>query len=528
MTQTTVAPIKDDEAKAAGGRAAQRRSFKRGVSLAAWARLSPDRLAITSAHGNRTFRDLDENCNRLARALSQLGLTPDDGLALLCGNRPEFVEVMFMAERAGFRVTPVRPDSTVREAEYILNDCGAKVIIVDTTASEQLVEMIRARTCTVKLWIGTDAPSGESYEATLTSTSPHPFESSRVGIPMFYTSGTTGRPKGVYRNEPVSRSAMAAVAAQLKLASNQDLALAPVALCRSGIFNLSVRIPLVCGVPVVLADESDPHSILQLISRHGVTYAYLTPLIFYRLLQLPQDVRDQYHVASLRNVLHTGAPCPVPIKRAMINWLGAIFTECYAGTEGGDIVISSEDWLIKPGSVGKADERVIILNEAGNMMPANQVGRIFLTAPERGRFEYFNDPEKTSAAYFGDHYTLGDHGYLDQDGYLYVTGRTAELINSGGLNIYPAEIDAVLLDHPAVEDVACIGVPNSEMGEEVKALVKLRPGKHADSNLIEALATLCRNNLAPYKCPSSFAIVDDLPRLVTGKLLREQLRQQYQ
>src|SRR5579871_616544 len=443
---------------------ARRRSYQRGVSLATWSRLSPHRLAIRSTKGNRTFSELDTNCNRLARALADRGVRVDDGLALICANRPEFVEVMFAAERAGIRVTPIPSDSTPREVEYMIDDSGATAIIADATVSPGVAHLASQRAgMKARLSIGAETSALESYHSALNSADAHPFEAGTMGIPMLYTSSTTGSPKGVYRREPVSRSAMVTLAEQLRLSSKYDKALAPLPLGR--VFNLSVRLPLVSGVEVLLSEELDPNRLLDLIAQNGITYAYLTPFLLHRLAQLPVSARKNYDLRSLRNVLHTGAPCAVPLKRQMIEWLGPIITECYAGTEGGDVVISSEDWLRKPGSVGKADDRVVILDEDGKTLPPNTIGRIFLTAPERGRFEYFNEPEKTRAAYYEDRFTMGDHGYLDQDGYLFLTGRSTEIINSGGLKIYPAEIEAVLLTHSCVEDAACIGVPDAEMGE---------------------------------------------------------------
>ena len=464
----------------------------------------------------------------MARALAECDVGVDEALALVCGNRPEFVEVMFAAERAGIRVIPIRPDLTPREFEYILDDSRAVAVIADNSISPRLIQLIDQRKgMRTKLFIGADASAPDSYRAMLASFEPRPFQRGPIGIPMFYTSGTTGSPKGVYRREPLSRPTMVTIGEHLKLSSKQDRALAPVAYCRSGLFNISVRLPLVCGVEVVVTEESDPDNILHMIAEHRITYAYLTPLLLHRLAQLPKSVREAHDVRSLRHVLHTGAPCPVTIKHEMIEWLGPIITECYGGTEGGDIIISSQDWLKKAGSVGKADDRVVILDEHNGVAPTDTVGRIYLAAPQRGRFEYFNDTEKTQSAYCGDHYTMGDHGYLDRDGYLFITGRSSEIINSGALKIYPAEVDAVLLQHASVQDAACVGVPNSELGEEVKAFIKLFPGQKADERINKELMELCREHLAPYKCPRQFAFVDAIPRLTTGKVLRDTLREQY-
>jgi long-chain acyl-CoA synthetase len=508
-------------------RSAQRRNFQRGVSLAAWARLSPDRTAIHSAYGDRSFSQLDQNCDRVAQALTERGLRPGGSLALLCPNRPEFVEVMFAAERAGFRVTPMRPDLTPREAAYMISDCRAEAIIMDGGLDGPLVDLLSGLSgMKAKFAIGSQIAGTEYYEETLANAGPPSFEKGQIGIPMFYTSGTTGLPKGVYRSEPVSHPAMVAVGERVKLGSDRDLALALMPLCRSGLFNLSARLPLVCGVSVVLVGDLAPIEILEVIAARRITYAYMAPNVFHGLFQLPDAVRRGYDTRSLRNVVHTGAPCPVALKHRLIDWLGPIVTECYGGTEGGNIVISSDEWLNKPGSVGKGSGRVTIHDEDGDELAANVVGEIFLAAPERGRFEYFNAPEKTSAAYRGNSYTMGDYGFLDEDGYLFITGRSAEIINFGGLKVYPSEVDAILLEHPAIQDAACVGVPNPEMGEEVKAFIKLRAG-WAQRDLRTELAVHCGKFLAPYKCPRSFEFVDDVPRLDTGKLLRDQLRRQH-
>ncbi|MGJ4931910.1 AMP-binding protein [Bradyrhizobium sp. HKCCYLS2038] len=508
--------------------AARRRHFKRGVSLATWARLAGDRTALHCSLGDRSFAELDDNCSRLAHVLLERGIGADDGLALICGNRPEFVETTLAAERAGIRVTPIRADLTAREVDYLLEDSGAKAVIADGSIAGPLADMLGHQTGRrATLTIGTTLPGAEDYHSALARAATAAVSCEKVGIPLIYTSGTTGAPKGVYRREPVSLSTQVAVGRRLKLSASHDFALAPLALCRPGVFNLSVRLPLVCGVPVLLTEKYDPLALLALIAENRITYAYLTPFLLHRLAQLPPSLRSRYDISSLRNVLHTGAPCAVGLKREIIDWFGPIITECYSGTEGGDIVISSDEWIRKPGSVGKASDRVAILDDAGRELPVGTIGRVFLDAPERGRFEYFNDPEKTRSAYCGDRYTMGDHGYLDADGYLFLTGRSAEIINCGGLKIYPAEVDAILVSHPAVADAACIGVAHPEMGEEVLALVTLAAGYTEGVAVENELRSHCAALLAPYKCPKRYQFVGDIPRLPTGKILREALRRRH-
>jgi long-chain acyl-CoA synthetase len=526
----TLREVRPDRTSDVGSPSERRRSFGRGVALAAWARLAPHRLAIQSSHGNRSFLELEVNSSRLARALFERGIGLGDGLALLCGNRPEFVEVMVAAERAGIRVTPIMPDLTPREAEYVLGDCRAAAIIIDPSLDEKLVDVAqRVGGAKAKLALGADLAGCEHYETVLAQTAGTPFDTGFITVPMFYTSGTTGQLKGVYRRESVSPEflAMTAIGGRMKLTAGRDLALVPLPLSRAGVFTMGVRLPLISGVGVVLVNEREPERILSLIAQHRITYAYLAPFLFHRLLQLPDETRRRWDVSSLRNVLHTGAPCPVAVKRRIIEWLGPILHEYYGGTEGGNVAISSEEWLKKPGSVGKANGRVMILDDNRAPVPHGIAGHIYMQAPPRGRFEYFNAPEKTRAAYHGDFYTMGDQGYLDADGFLFLTGRSAEIINSGGLKAYPAEIDAVLLEHPAVEDAACIGIPNEEMSEEVRALIKLKPGYAAADDLTAQLDAHCRRLLAGYKCPRSFGFVAEVPRLATGKILRQRLRQPY-
>jgi long-chain acyl-CoA synthetase len=276
-------------------------------------------------------------------------------------------------------------------------------------------------------------------------------------------------------------------------------------------------------------DGWSPEETLELMARHGITHTHLVPIMFHRLLALPDEVRDAFDPSSLRLVVHGAAPCPVDVKRRMIEWWGPVIDEYYAATEGGGTYITAKEWLAKPGSVGKASAgaAVEVRDEAGTVLAPGEIGTVWFRRSEIEPFEYHRDPDKTASVHRGNWFTLGDMGFADEDGYLFLTGRSAELIISGGVNIYPAEIDAVLLEHPSVRDVATIGVPNDEWGEEVKAVVEVREGVAADDALAAELVTFCRERLAHFKCPKSIDFADDLPRFETGKIYRRLVRDRY-
>jgi long-chain acyl-CoA synthetase len=350
-----------------------------------------------------------------------------------------------------------------------------------------------------------------------------------LGGTMLYTSGTTGRPKGVYRRRPPPAHLGAPVMRAAAVDPTRDLALCTGPLYHAAPLAFNLALPLLLGMPVLLMERFDAEETLRLVETHRVTHTHMVPTMFHRLLALPEAVRARYDLSSLRFVLHGAAPCPVHVKQALLEWLGPVVYEYYAATEGGGTFIGPKEWLERPGSVGRPvdGEQLVVLDGEGKELPPGQVGTVYIRAPEVGRFEYFKAPEKTDGAYRGDLFTMGDLGYFDEDGYLFLTGRSAELIISGGVNVYPAEVDAVLLMHPAVADAATVGVPDPEWGESVRAVVRLEPGYARGPELAERLREHCRAHLAGYKCPRGIDFAEALPRNEAGKLQRHKLRERY-
>ncbi len=520
-------PVSDAELSGGDGERLLR-AAERGLLLSLWAEEHPDRFAIISPSGNRTFAELDANANRVVRALRARGLHAGDSVALMCTNRPEFVEVWAACLRGGFRLTPVNFHLTGEEAGYLVDDCEAKAVVAAASLAEAATVAVGAAPrVRVRLAVGGEISGWESYDDAVGGESGDPLEDPALGGTMFYTSGTTGRPKGVHRQTVAAQSA---AAGRLYGYEKGDAHLCTGPMYHAAPLAFSVSVPLSAGVTVVVMEKWDAAETLHLVEEHGITHTHMVPTMFHRLLQLSEETRASHDVSSLRHVLHGAAPCPVHVKQALIEWVGPIVYEYYAATEGLGTSVDSETWLAKPGTVGKPvpDDQVLIGDERAVRLPPGEVGIVWLKAPvATGRFEYYKDTSKTEGAYRGDYFTLGDMGYMDDDGFLFLTDRSADLIISGGVNVYPAEVDAVLLTHPAVADAAVIGVPDSEWGESVLAVVEPRVGIEAGDALAAELLEWCRGRLAHFKCPRRVDFVDVLPRGDNGKVARHKLRAQY-
>jgi long-chain acyl-CoA synthetase len=512
-------------------REALREAMRSGMTLAHWAERHPDLPAIVTAGGpggDRTYAALNADANRLARSLRRHGLQPGDGVAAMVSNRAEYAVTYAAALRAGLRFTPVNWHLTADEAGYIVDDCEAKAFVADARFAAVASEAsLGAPAAALRLAVGGEVDGFDSFDAALADEDPADVPDPVLGRAMLYTSGTTGRPKGVHRtdNQAVSRRAMPATG----YVPGESLHLCTGPLYHAAPLAFSLAGPLLGGVGIVLMDGWSPSQTLRLIEDHRITHTHMVPTMFHRLLALPEEERAAADVSSVRYILHGAAPCPVAIKQAIIDWFGPVVVEYYAATEGGGTYVASEEWLAKPGTVGKphTDDHVRIVGPDGEEVPRGEVGTIYLKAPDRGRFDYFKDPDKTASSYLGDQFTMGDVGYQDEDGYLFLTDRSANLIISGGVNIYPAEVEEALWPHPAVADVAVIGVPDPDWGETVLAAVQVRPGVVADDRLAAELMEHCREHLARYKCPRRIDFVDSLPRTDAGKLYKRRLRDQY-
>ncbi|HMC40120.1 MAG TPA: acyl-CoA synthetase [Acidimicrobiales bacterium] len=487
------------------------------------------RLAVVEAATGRerTFDELDQRSARLAAHLEAAGLQEQGHLAVLLPNVIEYFDAAWAAQRSGLWLTPVNWHLTGEEAAYIVGDCGAQVLVTTPT----LATTLPAGDLLAHPGLVLMAGDRGSLERAIDDGPPALSRAETEGALMFYSSGTTGRPKGIVRpwqSDPYGTVRLIeTLMAGAYAFSPETVYLCPAPLYHAAPIAWSLGAQRLGGTVVVM-DRFDPLETLRLIEAYRVTHVQMVPTMFVRLLKLPEEDRNRYDLSSLRYVIHAAAPCPVEVKAQMLDWWGPVIHEYYSSSEGaGFTMIGPEDWRAHPGSVGPAmGGQIHILDEKGAELPAGEIGTVwFEGAP---RFEYHNDPAKTADA-FNDRgwSSLGDMGSLDEEGYLYLSDRRTNLILSGGVNIYPQEIENALTLHPAVLDVAVIGVPDEEMGQQVKAVVQPVDPAAAGPELEAELIAFCRARLAGFKSPRTVDFVDDLPRLPSGKLAKRLLIDRY-
>jgi fatty-acyl-CoA synthase len=498
---------------------------------------SPEKPALVMARsgGVVSYGELEERSCRLAQLLWAAGIRPGGHLAIFMENQPRYPEVYWAAFRSGLYLTTVSRHLSAEEAAYIIDDSGAEALVTSRRLADVAALLPpRIPKCRLRLMVDGTAQGYECYEDAIASHPARPLAMQPAGATMLYSSGTTGRPKGIKRplsgrsveeGEPVTR-----FIASLFGFSQDTVYLSPAPIYHSAPLGFSMGL-LAEGATVVMMEEFDPREALRCIESYRCNHSQWVPTMFTRMLKLPEEERARHDVSSLEGAIHAAAPCPVAVKEQMIEWWGPIFTEYYGGTElNGLTFIDSRDWLAHRGSVGRSVIGSIrICDEAGAEMPTGEAGIIYFERDEMP-FEYHNEPEKTKDAQHPEHpnwSTIGDMGYLDEEGFLYLTDRKAFMIISGGVNIYPAEIEGVLTMHPKVLDVAVFGVPNEEYGEEVKAVVQPVDGVIGSPELVQELICFARERIAHYKCPRSVDFETQLPRLATGKLYKRLLRDRY-
>ncbi len=499
------------------------------------ARTTPDKPAYLMAATGKalSYRELDDASNRGAQLLRSLGLAAGDHMALLFENSLRFFEICWAAQRSGIYYTAISTYLVAEEISFIVGNSGAKVFAVSDALrplAEKLAPMLPA--ATARYMSGAPSPGWASLDAALAAQPAMPVSDEIVGYSMLYSSGTTGRPKGIkpqFKNEPLGTlSPLLQLLVQKMCGFNaESVYLSPAPLYHAAPLGFNMMVGALGGTSVIM-EKFDPEDYLRLVEKHRCTHTQLVPTMFVRMLKLPDTVRTRYLVSSLQAAVHAAAPCPVEVKQKMIDWWGPIFVEYYAGTEGnGATIATTKEWLAHPGTVGRQlVGQVHIVGDDGEERPTGEIGQIYFSGGPL--FTYHNDPAKTKATYNDKGWSsLGDVGYLDAEGYLYLTDRKAYMIISGGVNIYPQEAENVLVDHPAVADVAVFGVPNEEMGEEVKAVVQPVPGFTPGPELAAELIAYCRSKLSAIKCPKSIDFRAELPRTPTGKLLKRLLRDEY-
>lgn len=507
------------------------------------ARNTPDKPAYIMASSGTvvTYRQLDDRSNQGAQLFRQLGLQAGDHIALLMENTAAFLELCWAAQRSGLIYTAISSHLTAIEAAYIIDNCDARLLVASTkllpvaAAAAQRCPQLRQRLVVQSSGIANDAAGSDGFNSYETLRDQQPAQSIAdqcAGIDMLYSSGTTGRPKGVaIAHDPGDITAIQPSLAGLIRIFHFDadtVYLSPAPLYHGAPLRFNMMTMFVGGTSIVM-EKFDPEQALALIERYRVTHSQWVPIMFSRMLALPEPTRARYRLDSLRYAIHAAAPCPVPVKQAMLDWWGPVIYEYYASTEAiGVCVITPEEWRDHPGSVGRAlvGKARVVDEETGEELPTGVAGAIYFSDGPAVR--YHKDPVKSdSIRNDKGWYSVGDVGYIDADGYVYLTDRKAFMIISGGVNIYPQETENTLMGHPLVADVAVFGVPNPEFGEEVKAVVQLREPARASEAVAQELIEYCRARISHIKCPRSVDFMAQLPRLENGKLYKQKLRDSY-
>jgi acyl-CoA synthetase (AMP-forming)/AMP-acid ligase II len=497
----------------------------------------PDQPAIIMGDSGEvvTFAEHEARCNAAAHLLRAAGLQRGDHISVFMENQPRLLEIEGAAERAGLYYTLINTYLTPDEVAYIITNSQSRLLF--SSAARQPAAEAAAAQCPqlerIFMTGPAEPPAGwESYEAAVAGCPRDPVPGETLGAAMLYSSGTTGQPKGILRELPdlapdAPLPVMTFVSAMFGFRPGMTY-LNPAPLYHSAP-QASVAASLRLGATTVVMQHFDPEQWLALVERYRVTNCQMVPSMFSRLLRLPAEVKDRYDTSSLECIVHAAAPCPEHVKRGMIDWLGPIITEYYGATEAnGFTFCDSAQWLARPGTVGRPIlGELLILDEDGSECPTGTDGTVWFRGATA--FQYFQEPDKTAASRTADGTTstVGDVGHVDEEGYLYLTDRKTYMIISGGVNIYPQETENLLSGHPAVLDVAVIGVPNEDLGEEVKAIVQLADPAAAGPELAGELIDYCRDRIAHFKCPRSVDFVAELPRSATGKLYKRILRDQY-
>ena len=502
-----------------------------------WAAGQPGKPAVRMADGSGelSYRELDERGNRVAQWLISLGLEPGDTVGLLLENHLRTFELWWGVRRAGLYYVPISTHLKGAEAAYILRDSRAVALLASSATAGLAMEAVgqlRTEELPHRYLVDGEVPGFASYLAALEAfPGMAPLPERPMGREFMYSSGTTGFPKGIRRALlPFERRRELPLLEQ-RLRSIFRFDAQAVYLSTSPLYHALGRFnirTIECGGTCVIMGKYDALLALQAVERYRVTHSHWVPTMLVRMLALPPEVRQAYDVSSMRCAIHATAPCPVHVKRAMIEWWGPVIEEYYGGSENvGVTYIDSRDWLAHPGSVGRpicGTVHVVSEDNPDAEIPTGEIGMIYFDGGVA--FEYHNDQGKTRQAFNGRGWgTYGDLGHLDSEGFLHLSDRRTDLIISGGVNIYPREVENVLGSHPAVAESAVIGVPNEEYGQEVKAVVQLKAGEPGTPGLAEELLALCRTNLSRIKCPRSIEFVEELPRNENGKLLKRVLRE---